>query len=257
MNSWIAVVPRMRAVCAAVALALAGAVAPSRAQDLPAARAVLARYAEATGAAKLASLQGYHVKGTFEIAAQGLRGTLEGWRDLATGRSLQVLTLPGLGEIKTGLDTAFGWSMSPFEGAKILELKEFTEQREKDDVRSMRRDSSVVVEAFAIERAVVDSQPCIVLKLKWKSGRETTECYSEANGLLVRAEAVETTSAGAIPTITLFSEYRKFGDVTMPTKAVQRAAILEITQRVTDVEFGAVDAAKLTPPPEIQALRKQ
>ncbi|HKS07541.1 MAG TPA: hypothetical protein VJR92_14660 [Gemmatimonadaceae bacterium] len=257
MNAVIAVVPRMRAVSAAVALGLASAVATANAQNLPAARAVLARYVEATGAAKLPSQKGYHVKGTFEVVAQGLRGTLEGWRDLASGRSVQVLTLPGLGEIKTGLDAEFGWSTSPFEGAKILDLKEFTEQREKDDVRTMQRDPAVVLEALAIERTVVDSQPCIVLKLKWKSGRETTECYSEATGLLVRSEAVETTSAGAIPTITLFSEYKKFGDITMPTKAVQRAAVLEITQRITDVEFGAVDATKLTPPAEILALRKQ
>lgn len=257
MNAVIAVVPRMRAVSAAVVMGLAAAVPVASAQNLPAARAVLTRYAEATGASKLSQQQGYHVKGTFEVIAQGLRGTLEGWRDLASGRSLQVLTLPGLGEIKTGLDSEFGWSTSPFEGAKILDVKEFTEQREKDDIRTMRRDPEVVLEALAIERATVDSQPCIVLKLKWKSGRETTECYSEANGLLVRSEAVETTSAGAIPTTTLYSEYKKFGDITMPTKAVQRAAMLEITQRITDVEFGAVDAAKLTPPPEIQALRKQ
>ena len=242
---------------AMISAAAVACVAPIGAQELPLARAVLARYAEATGAAKLQSVQGYHVTGTFEVVAQGLRGTMEGWRDIRSGRSAQILTLPGLGDIRTGSDSAFAWSISPFEGPKILEAKEFIELREKEDLRTMRRDPSVVIDAFAVERALVDSQPCVILQLKWLSGRETKECYSDSTGLLLRVESVETTSAGAIPTTTFFSEYTKFGDVTLPAKSVQRAAMLEVTQRTTNVEFVAVDSVKVMPPAEILALRKR
>jgi hypothetical protein len=241
--------------------ALAGAAllyaAPLAAQSLPDARAVLARYVEAIGAAKLPSQPGLHVLGTFEIAAQGLRGTTELWHDIASGRSMQVLTLPGLGEIKAGFDTSYAWSTSPFEGPKILEQKEYVEQQEKTDVRTMRRDPAVVLEATVTERVLVDSQPCLAVKLKWKSGRETTECYSEATGLLVRTEYVETTAAGSMPMMALFSEYKTFGVLTIPTRTVKRAAGVEITEVTTDVKFEAIDPVKITPPAEILALRKK
>jgi hypothetical protein len=170
---------------------------------------------------------------------------------------MQVISVPGLGDIRTGSDSTFAWSFSPFEGPKILEPKEFTEQREKEDLRTMRRDPAMVVEATFVDRAVVDSQPCINLRLKWKSGRETTECYSESSGLLLQVVGVETTSAGSIPTTTTFAEYKQHGPVMLPTKTTQRAAGLEITQRIELVEFVAIDEAKFMLPPEIVALRKR
>lgn len=220
------------------------------------ARAILARYVAATGAATVASRPGLHMTGTFEIAAQGLRGTTEAWYDIPTGRSVQIMSLPGI-EMKAGIDTGFAWSMSAYEGPKILEPKEYIEQQEKLDLRTMRRDPAVVLEAVVMERALVDSQPCITLKLKWKSGRETTECYSEATGLLLRSESVETMAAGSLPMTTIYGEYKTFAGLTMATKTVQRAAGLEITQRVTDVTFERVDSTKVTPPPEILVLRKR
>src|SRR5690349_7981373 len=60
-------------------------------QALPDPRAVLAKYVQATNAAKLATIPGQRMKGTFEMPAQGLSGQVEGYRD-RTGRSLQVIT---------------------------------------------------------------------------------------------------------------------------------------------------------------------
>src|SRR5687767_3450527 len=81
--------------------------APLGAQSPPDARAVLARFVEATGAAKLPSQPGFHLTGTLEIPAQGLRGTIEVWHAIPSGRILQVLTLPGIGEMKSGFDTSY------------------------------------------------------------------------------------------------------------------------------------------------------
>ena len=62
---------------------------------------------------------------------------------------------------------------------------------------------------------------------------------------------------GQIASTTTFSDYKTFEGITLPTKTVQRAVGTEITVRLTEVVFGAVDPAKLAVPPEILALRKK
>jgi hypothetical protein len=223
---------------------------------LPEARAVLARYAEVTNAAKFATIAGTHFKGTFELPAAGLTGTMEGFSD-QLGRSVHIVTLGGIGEIREGVDTAFAWSLDPMQGPKLIEGKEFVESREQEDPRAMRRDPAVVLDAQTTERATIDGESCVKLKLKWKSGRTTTECYSEKTGLLVSEDGVETSSMGDIATTTSYSEYKTFDGITMPTKRVKKVAGTEVTMRFAEVEFGAVDPAKLAIPPEIQALRKK
>ena len=221
-----------------------------------AARAILARYAEVTNAAKFATLPGHRVKGTFDLPAAGLSGSMEGFSDQA-GRAVQIITLPGIGEMKEGVDTAFAWSMNPIEGPKLIEGKEFVENREREDPRAMRRDPAIVIDAQTLGDTTIDGDECVRLKLKWKSGRESTECYSKKSGLLIAADGVETSAMGEIKVSTSYSDYKTFEGITLPTKTVQRAAGTEVTLRITEVVFGAVDPAKLAIPPEIQALRKK
>ncbi|HYV95832.1 MAG TPA: hypothetical protein VE967_00100 [Gemmatimonadaceae bacterium] len=238
-----------------VALSFSLAVLPLHAQQLPDARAVLARYAQATGAAKIATLPGRHTKGTIEMSAQGMTGTVEGYAD-KDGRNIQMISLAGI-DFRTGVDTNFAWSIDAMQGPRLIQGKEFEEQREDLDPRAMRRDPAVVVEATTIERATVDGQPCIKLHLKWKSTKETTECYSEATGLLVSKEGTQTSAMGQMQLTTLYADYKTFEGVTVPTKVTQRAAGTELVSRMTEVTFGPVDPAKLAPPPEIVALRKK
>ncbi len=230
--------------------------ASASAQPLPDPRALLAKYAKATNAAKLVNISGYRVKGTFEYPAAGMTGVLEIFRD-SHGRYLQVVNLPGFGEMKEGIDTAFKWSMNAAEGPKVTEGQEFLEARERVDPRASLRDPSLVIGAEAIERTTVDSEPCVRLKLTWKSGRVTNDCYNETTGLLVSSQSTETTSMGKIDVVTIFKDYKTFDGITMSTKVIQRAMNTELVQKMTDVAFESVDPSKFALPPEIQALRKK
>ena len=240
-----------------LALALAAVVAHgAHAQALPDARAVLAKYVQATNAAKLSSTPGQRMKGTFQMPAQGLTGQVEGYRD-RQGRSLQVITIPGIGEMKEGTDTAFKWSMNPIEGPKLIEGKEFMEAREREDPRAALRDPALVVGAETIKRDTADGQPCVRVKLTWKSGRTTNECYSESTGYLVASESIETTSMGPISITTSYYDYKSFDGITLPTRTVQRATGTEVVLRLTELVFETIDPAKFTLPSEIQTLRKK
>ena len=222
---------------------------------LPDARAVLKRYGEAVGAAKLVAAPGYHLKGTYEIPSAGLNGTFESFTNKA-GRTANVINITSIGTILAGSDSVFAWTLDPIQGPRILEGKEFLQHREQEDVRAMGREPSFVLEAKSVVRTVLEGETCIKLELKWKSGRTSTECFSEKTGLLVQVESVETTSMGDVPVTRIYAEYKTFSGVTVPTKVIERTQGLEAIQHITDVVLEAIDDAKLAVPAQIQALRR-
>jgi len=246
MNSLFANSVRRVAAFAAVA-ALIPALIPgiAGAQTLPEARTVLNRFAEATGASALEAAPGLVMRGRVELPAAGLSGTVESFLD-KSGRSMQVLTIEGIGEMKQGTAADFGWSLDPVTGARILTDKEFSDRRDSESIAGMLRRESMITEARTLARTTLDGQACIQLMIKWKSGRQSTECYSEATGLLVSLSSTQTSQMGDIPYTSSMSEYRAVNGVTLPMRVVQRLAAQEFT----------IDAARLVIPTEIQALRR-
>ena len=246
-------------------LLLAGAIAPvvahaqgtiGAAGPLPDARAVLKRFAEASGAAKLLTVPGVHMKGTFEVPSQSLTGVLESYMD-KSGRTMQVTNIAAIGAMIQGSDSSVAWALDPVQGPRLLQGRELAERRDEDDPRGMSRDPGFVLSAQSVLRTVVDGEPCVKLKLAWRSGRESTECYSEKTGLLVQVESVQASTIGDIPYVRTYSEYKTFDGVTLATKVLERAQGLEDVQHITEVRFEAIDPSVFTIPASVQALRKK
>lgn len=243
---------------AKVGLALVLVLAPSVAfaqLTLPDARAVLKRYAEAVGAAKLATAPGLHMKGTYEIPSAGLTGTFEAFTNKA-GRSASVINITSIGTMLAGSDSVFAWTLDPIQGPRILEGKEYLQHREEEDHRAMGREPFFVLEAKSLVRTTVEGETCIKLELKWKSGRTSAEYFSEKTGLLLQVETTQLTSMGEVPVTRVYGEYKTFSGLTLPTKVIERTQGLEAIQHVTDVILEPIDDAKLVVPAQIQALRR-
>jgi hypothetical protein len=237
-------------------LAILAVLAPSvsTAQDLPAARAVLDKFATATGARMLEAAPGITMLGTVELPAAGLKGTVQSYMDRA-GRSIQVISIDGIGDMMQGTDSSFAWSLDPVTGPRVLTEKEYAERRDQESVRGMLRHESLIAEAKTLARTTMEGQPCIQVTIKWKSGRQSMECYSEQTGLLVALTSSQASQMGDIPYTSVFSNYKSMNGVMLPTRVVQRLASQEFTITFTDVKLDAVDPAKLAVPSEIRALR--
>lgn len=252
MNSFLPTSARRLAAGVAVAACVP---AFALAQALPDARAVLNRFAEVTGARALEAAPGLVMRGRVELPAAGLSGSVESFLD-KSGRSMQVLVIEGIGEMKQGMAGDFGWSLDPVTGARILTDKEFSDRRDSESIAGMLRKESMITEARTLARTNIDGQACIQLMIKWKSGRQSTECYSEETGFLVSLTSTQTSQMGDIPYTSSMSEYRAVNGVTLPMRVVQRLAAQEFTIRFSEVRVEAIDAAKLAVPTEIQALRR-
>jgi hypothetical protein len=98
---------------------------------------------------------------------------------------------------------------------------------------------------------------CYMVKLTWKSGRETYDCYSAASGLMVGSKSVQQTAMGAIPVTTEYSDYKKFGDFMMPTKTTQSMMGQQQVMTISSVEVGTGAGVSIVAPPEITALIKK
>lgn len=235
--------------------ACALAPAAASAQQLPPAQQLVQRYVQAIGGRDaLLAPRTTRTRGTFEMPASGLTGELE----VLAGKPNRVatrVTIPGLGEIRNGYDGTTGWSVDPMMGARLLSEAELAAAREQADPMAAVRDPSVFTSMTTVEQTAMGGQACYKVRLVWKSGRESFDCYAVDSGLLVGSITNQESPMGTMSVTTLVSDYKNFGGVRMPTRMTQEAMGQQQVMTITSVEFDVVDDAAFALPAEIAALK--
>lgn len=226
---------------------------PASGQDVPTGREVVDRYVEAVGGeAAIREARSWKTTGGFAMPTAGLSGTLEAWQ--APNRMFARIEVPGIGEMLRGYDGEVAWSLNALEGPRILEGKEAEQTMEEASPGAAWRDASVVRSLETVERATMNGEECWRVKVTWRSGRETFDCFSVESGLLVATTGKAETNMGAIDYTTTVHDYRQFGPLLMPTRVVQQLLGQEQVVTTESVEFGPVDPSRFELPPQIQAL---
>ncbi len=220
---------------------------------LPAARYLLDRHLAMTNSRLLMQRGVVHTTGTFSMTSMGTTGDLEVIH-AQPNRTLMRVTLPGLGEIRTGFDGQVGWSMNAMEGPRLMSGAELTQIRDEADFGSNVRDSSLFATMETVEKTEMGGVPCYKVRLAWKSGRETFDCYAVDSGLLVGSVVKTQTAMGAVDAVILFSDYRDFDGVKMPVTSTQQAFGQTMVMKVNRVTYEPVEASVFDLPAEIRAL---
>jgi hypothetical protein len=222
---------------------------------LPAAATLIAKYAEAIGAPAIMKAPQITTKGALTMPAAGLTAAFE-MVQVAPNKMQMMTTIPGVGAIQVGFDGTTGWSVDPMQGPRLLAGKELDEIREQADPRATGRSPELFSAVQTVADTTMGGEQCYMVKLTWKSGRETFDCYSGKTGLMVGSKSVQQTAMGAIPVEMIYSEYKKFGDFMMPTKMVQSLMGQQQVTTILGVEVAAVPGVVITMPAEIKALKK-
>ena len=103
----------------------------------PPAEEVLKKYVEATGGAEAyEALKTQHASGTFSMPAMGMEGKFELFQE-QPDKFLALVTLPGMGEIQTGLSGKTGWRTDPMQGPRLLEGEELKSLTRDADMRAV------------------------------------------------------------------------------------------------------------------------
>lgn len=241
---------------AATSLALSAAAPRGGAAQapLPPAEQLTARYAEAIGGrAAVLAHRATRSTGTFEMPAAGLKGDLLIVTQ-APNRTATRITLPGVGIIRSGYDGEVGWSVEPMAGPRLLSGGELDVMRENADALAALRDASLFRSMQTIERAASAGQPCYRVRLVWRSGRESHDCYHTESGLLIETTQDVESPVGTLRVTATMSDYREFGGVLFPTRTVLSMMGAHQVLTVSAVEFDGVDTSVIDVPDEIRRL---
>ncbi len=220
---------------------------------LPPAATLVAKYADAVGAPAFLAAKAIVTKGAMAMPAAGINATFQ-LTQVAPNQMSMVSDIPGMGKVEAGYDGTTAWSMDPMQGARVLAGAELAQIRDESDRRASVRDPEMFTSIETVADTTMNQQRCYLVKLTWKSGRETSDCYSAETGLMVASRSVQKTAMGDIPVVTLFSDYKKFGGVNVATKTIQEAMGQQQILTIESVEFGDGAGVAITPPAAVQAL---
>jgi hypothetical protein len=238
-----------------ITVAAVGAQTPSSA--LPPAKDLIAKFVAATnGPAVLAKHQSVRTKGRFEMAAQGVSGDLE-MSQARPNKTLLRIDVPGIGQLEEGFDGTTAWSVNPMQGPRIKTGRELEAVREESSFGTSSRQGPNVTSAETVEKTELNGEACYKVKVVWKSGRETFDCYSVASGLLIASIGKQESPMGSIEVTNLLSDYKDFGGQKIATRLTQQVMGQEQVLRINTVEYDAADPASFQMPAAIKALSEK
>jgi hypothetical protein len=245
----------MLRVCAILPFVAASQVvsAQATATALPPAATLMAKYAAAVGGPAYLSAKAIVSKGALSMPAAGLNATFQ-MTQLAPNQMQMITTIPGMGEVQVGFDGTNAWAMDPMQGPRVLSGQELDQMKDEADRRSNVRAPELFTAVQTVADTTMNNERCYLVKLTWKSGRETFDCYSAATGLLVAQRTVQKTAMGEIPVVSLLSDYKKFGDITVPTKTVQDLMGQQQIITISSVEFPDGTGIVIAPPASVAPL---
>jgi hypothetical protein len=231
-----------------------GVTADLRAQDLPDARDIVARYQEAVGGATvLDGRTSMHARGQFSMPAAGLVAPFESF-SARPNRVAMRIEIPGFGEIRSGYTGEVGWSMNPAEGPRVMQGAEAVQAADDAHFESTLRLPGAIESVTTVERTRLGGRDCIKVQVVWKSGRESFDCYSSETGLLVGTMTKQESPMGTIDAVTLYDDYRDFRGVRMASRITIQAMGVEQVLTLDEVSYDAVPDSAFEPPAQIKAL---
>jgi hypothetical protein len=244
-------------VLALAVMAAAACAAPAAAQDLPEASALIARYQEAIGGRDaMAGFNSRRATGEASVPAQGLVASIE-MLSARPNRAAMRVSIAGFGEIRSGHDGEVAWSLNPMEGPRLLQGAERTQAGEENQFDSALRLPELITSATSVERTKLAGRDCVKVRMTWKSGRETYDCYSEETGLLVGTLSRQETPMGAIDALTLLDDYQEFNGVRMATRMTIQVMGVDQVITLREVTWDDVPDSAFDLPAEIRGLIRQ
>ncbi len=221
--------------------------------DLPEAKVIIARYIEAVGGEEaLRKTVSKHITGTCSVPAQGAQGTLELFRSIPDKLLIRV-SVPSFGEMAQGFDGKVGYRKSR-QGALILKGNQLSQIRETADFYTELHRADKFKSMETVELTEFEGESCYKVKFVSQAGREFAEFFGAETHLLLGNLGTQKMQGQTIEQVTVFSDYKTFGDLLLPTRTAIRIMDVEQVRTYDSVEFNTVDEAVYELPDDVKAL---
>lgn len=225
------------------------------ADDLPKADTILDKYVEVTGGK--AAYEKHHsqiTKGTMEMAAMGLKGTVTSYM-MEPDKSYSEVQLGAIGSMKEGSSGGVYWSLSSMMGPHVKEGSEKSQAQLTEQLNAELKWREQYKSAVTTGVDQVDGKDCYKVELTPAEGAPITQCYDKTSGLMVKMSMTAQSPMGEQKVDMFPTDYRKEGDVLLPHKMKQSVAGQDIVFTVDSVQFNPeIPKEKFDLPDEIKAL---
>lgn len=239
-----------------LAVAALSAVLPAlvQAQELPAAKDLVQKWATAVNASGWKGHKSARTTAAFDMPAMGMSAKMESATMFNPSKTVSKIDLPGMGEMRQGFDGTTAWSVNPMQGPSVLPMEMAATQKEDSDPDNYSRMSPAIVSSETVEKAKLNDQDCYKVKHTWKSGRISHDCFSVADGMIVWSQTRTATPMGELDVVTTFGAYKDFGGVKRATTTTVDQAGQQFIITLQNWEWDVVDPKEFELPPEIKAL---
>lgn len=245
---------RFRPLTLAAVLLLAGV--SSVAAQTPTWEQIRTRYVEALGGrAAIEAQKGHTIHGTVEVAAQGITAPIRIWTAPPNKFATQV-TIPGMGESRSGFDGETGWSDNPAMGQTLLEGTALNQMKQQSDYYGALNPDRWLESATVTGEKQFEGKACWEVKLKTTWGEEYTEYYDKETGLAHGSVRSQESPMGTMQATSITSDYRKQGGVMMPSLITVKVMGMAQVVRMDSVKVGPVPDSVFELPASIKALKK-
>lgn len=151
------------------------------------------------------------------------------------------------GTAKQGYDGSTGWS-SDGDSTRTLSAAESRQLAGADGLQSMGRSMAMFTRAEPAGERQVDGKAADCLRLTWKSGVQSTECYARETGLLVESRTSQAGAQGNVETVTRYYDYQPANGILVARRLVNEVAGQSQEIKVKEVAVGPVDARMFARP---------
>jgi len=154
-------------------------------------------------------------------------------------KMLVEVNFEGIGKVREGTNGEVAWATNPMQGPRIKDGEEKAQAllQAKFNAESEWRDVYKSATTVALEK--VEGKDCYKILLTPKAGSPMTRWYDKETNLLIKNSSVNKSPMGDMQAETVFSDYRKEGDILMPHKMALQAAGQDLAMTITKVQQNA------------------
>lgn len=247
-----------RIAVALTALTVSFAPIASYAQALPTASDIVAKYVMAIGGKdEIMKITSIKQIATLDVPSQGLSANMEVYA-AAPNKIASKTSIPGLGEMQNGYNGTVGWDMNPMQGPRLLADKELTNAAESADFyANMLYSADKYASMETVGDTTISGEKAYKVKMVRKSSKnESVSYFSAKSGLLLGGVSTQESQMGSLQVSQTVSEYRKFGNLMLPTKIEQSMGPQTMIMTVKEVALNGAPESAFAIPEQVKPLIK-
>lgn len=229
-----------------------------QAQARPTASEIVAKYVTAIGGEteirKITSLQ---QSATMEVPAVGLSASMEVFA-AAPNKMATKASIPGMGEMLTGYNGTVAWDVNPMAGPRLLADKELTTMAENADFyANLLYSADRFVSMETVGDTTISGEKAYAVKMVRKGSlKESMTYFSASSGLLLGGSSKSVSQMGEMQINQTVKDYKKFGNLLMPTLIEQVMGPQSILMTINSVSFNSVPDSMFAVPAQVRPLIK-